>query len=131
MNFSQFKHLFTKTRRLYDSELVIAKDGVLSCPNCRSLGIIVSGAFDFVAHGHCPNCKHADNLTKFYIGGLPDEYKKAGKRLPVECPECGTGSNLVVRSGKYGLFIGCSKYPGCNYLMNIREEIETCPTGKG
>lgn len=122
MNFQQFKHLFTKTRRPYDSELALAKDGVLSCPACNSLGIIVSNASDFVAHGHCPACKCTDNLNQFSIGGLPDKYKVAGKKLPVECPDCGAGSHLVVRDGKYGMFIGCSNYPACSYLMNVRED---------
>ena len=29
------------------------------------------------------------------------------------CPKC--GSDLVVRSGKYGTFTGCSNYPKCKY----------------
>lgn len=122
MNWQQFKHLFTKTRRPYDSELWQAKDGVLSCPACDSLSIIISGSPDYAAYGHCRDCKCTDNLNQFSENGLADRYKVAGKRLPVECPECGAGSHLIVRDGKYGMFIGCSNYPGCNYLMNIRED---------
>jgi len=122
MNFSQFKHLFTKTRRPYDSELWQAKDGILSCPACESLSIVVSDSPDFVAHGHCRDCKCIDNLSQFSIGGLADKYKVAGKRLGAECPDCGVGSELIVRDGRYGLFVGCNNYPGCNYLINIRED---------
>ena len=30
-----------------------------------------------------------------------------------KCPKC--GGNLVLRTGKYGKFIGCSNYPKCTY----------------
>lgn len=34
------------------------------------------------------------------------------------CPKCKTG-RLTKRHGKYGPFIGCSEYPGCNYTRRI------------
>lgn len=33
-----------------------------------------------------------------------------------ECPKC--GSLLVKRSGKFGEFMGCPKYPKCNYARS-------------
>jgi len=33
------------------------------------------------------------------------------------CPKC--GGKLVLRKGKYGKFLGCSKYPKCKYTQNI------------
>lgn len=33
------------------------------------------------------------------------------------CPWC--GSPLVIRSGKYGPFMGCSSYPKCRYTHNV------------
>jgi len=35
------------------------------------------------------------------------------------CPQCKEG-NLLVRVGKYGKFIACSKYPKCKYTKNIK-----------
>ena len=35
-----------------------------------------------------------------------------------KCPNC--GGNLVIRKGKYGKFLGCSKYPKCHYTKGIR-----------
>lgn len=123
MNFKIFKYLFSKTRRPYYSELLLAKDGILSCPECHSIGIVVSGNHDSLGHGHCNECKFTGNLNLFMAYGLDDRYKVPSKRLNVECPDCGAGSQLIVRDGKYGLFVGCSNYPACNYLMNI--EIST------
>jgi len=122
MNFQQFKHLFAKTRRLYDHELWQSKDGVLSCFECGQLGIVISDAIGEQAHGHCPSCKFTGNLSRFMTNGLDERYKQVGAVLPVECPECGVGSNLVIRDGKYGLFVGCSNYPTCEYLMNIQDD---------
>ena len=41
-----------------------------------------------------------------------------------ECPKCKEGQ-LIVKKGKYGKFMGCTKYPKCDYTNNIvkaREE---------
>jgi DNA topoisomerase I len=57
------------------------------------------------------------------IGDFYDTFKvdleKAAKTMKFEeksdeiCPECGAG--LVVKPGKFGLFLGCSKYPTCKF----------------
>jgi DNA topoisomerase-1 len=33
------------------------------------------------------------------------------------CPECGQGE-IMMRSGRFGLFFGCSRYPECSYTRN-------------
>ena len=35
------------------------------------------------------------------------------------CPEC--GAELVVRYGKSGPFLGCSAYPGCQYIRSVSQ----------
>jgi predicted RNA-binding Zn-ribbon protein involved in translation (DUF1610 family) len=34
-----------------------------------------------------------------------------------KCPQC--GNNLVLRSGKFGKFLGCYSYPQCKFTRNI------------
>jgi predicted RNA-binding Zn-ribbon protein involved in translation (DUF1610 family) len=34
-----------------------------------------------------------------------------------KCPKC--GEDLVLRSGKYGNFLGCKSYPKCTFIRNI------------
>jgi DNA topoisomerase-1 len=46
--------------------------------------------------------------------------KREGLPTPEACPEC--GKPLLVRSGRYGLFIGCSAYPECGYTRNVMSE---------
>jgi DNA topoisomerase I len=46
--------------------------------------------------------------------------KREGIPTQSKCPEC--GEPLLVRSGRYGLFIGCSAYPQCAYTQKIAAE---------
>ena len=42
-----------------------------------------------------------------------------------KCPECHEG-DLVVKEGRYGKFVACSRYPDCKYTKNV----ETAARGK-
>jgi len=46
------------------------------------------------------------------VQGNPDE-----KPDFVICPKC--GSMMVERKGKYGLFLGCSRYPDCKETQRL------------
>ncbi|AWL10540.1 uncharacterized protein HMF8227_00027 [Saliniradius amylolyticus] len=37
-----------------------------------------------------------------------------------ECPEC--AANLQIRSGRSGLFLGCSRYPDCHFSKPLHEQ---------
>src|SRR5690606_38110040 len=47
------------------------------------------------------------------------------------CPECGAtdGGKIVIRSGKYGKFRSCSRFPDCKFTEAIIEKIpnQHCP----
>lgn len=67
-------------------------------------------------------------LKEFYNKFMPlidnayENMEKVGpKILDVKCPKC--GSDLVVRYGPKGPFVGCSTFPKCNYTANL-DEIE-------
>ncbi|MGV3344548.1 topoisomerase DNA-binding C4 zinc finger domain-containing protein [Enterobacteriaceae bacterium LUAb1] len=38
------------------------------------------------------------------------------------CPLC--GAELIIRSGKYGTFQGCSHYPLCNFIRPLRQQAD-------
>ncbi|MCM1052687.1 MAG: type I DNA topoisomerase [Ruminococcus sp.] len=74
-------------------------------------------------------------LTNFYQEFAPlveKAFKEMEKKEPEKtgesCPLC--GSDLVVRSGKYGEFVACSNYPNCNYVKKDEKETKSygnCP----
>jgi len=45
--------------------------------------------------------------------------KSTGKTEGKVCPKC--GGKLEEKIGKYGKFLGCSKYPKCQYAENIKK----------
>jgi len=63
-----------------------------------------------------------------------DRVKETAKRVKVEvemtgdkCPQCSQG-DVVVRIGRYGRFLACSRYPECKYKANFVNKIGVkCP----
>jgi len=48
-----------------------------------------------------------------------------------KCPDC--NSDLIIRSGRYGKFIGCSNYPNCKHIEPLEKPADTevtCPKCK-
>ena len=74
-------------------------------------------------------------LSKFYDEFAPlveKAFKEMEKKEPEKtgevCPDC--GSDLVIRSGKYGEFTACSNYPTCKYIKKEEKEVTVvakCP----
>jgi DNA topoisomerase-1 len=46
--------------------------------------------------------------------------KRDGIATGRPCPDC--GEELLLRSGRYGLFLGCSAYPECDYTSNVSKD---------
>lgn len=87
------------------------------------------------------NAGYAETLKDFYTKFKKD-LKRAAKEMPnfkegqptgVKCDKCGEGE-MVEKSGKFGLFLACSRYPDCDNTKEIEtpgeqstEELdETC-----
>jgi DNA topoisomerase I len=54
---------------------------------------------------------------------------------PRQCPNCGEGRLSLKVSGKYGAFIGCSRYPDCRYTRQLTQPADgpaeaSTPDGK-
>ena len=69
------------------------------------------------------NLKEIDFLTDFYrkLDNTIEKIEPKKRELIIIedkfCPKC--GSNLVVRTGKYGDFLACPKFPRCKYIEKI------------
>ena len=97
---------------------------IIPCPICGKLMVIKFGRFgQFLACSDYPNCKG----TK----PMPEE-EAAQKKLEAEnsdqiCPLCQQGQ-IVVKRGRFGHFLGCSRYPECKYIGKIEKKTGVkCP----
>jgi DNA topoisomerase-1 len=107
-----------------------------TCPKCKEEGrdppgqlvIKLGKAGRFVACDRWPECDYSRDLD----GMERPEPEPIGETCP-QCKEEGRDppGDLVKRYGRYGPFVGCSRYPECRYVK--REEQKTgvtCPKCK-
>ncbi len=93
---------------------------------------------DNVANGEIEWVKTIKDFWKPFDKKLTDVEKNA-KRVKIEteklgkkCPECSEGE-LVIRLGRFGKFVSCSRFPDCKYTEKYLEKVGVkCPEcGKG
>lgn len=54
---------------------------------------------------------HSNLTNRQHVKSIKQTQKELNQGI---CPRC--GSKLIERSGKYGLFFGCSNYPKCKFI---------------
>lgn len=109
----------------------------MKCPVCGSSMIIkLARNGKFYSCSRFPDCKGARTLEGLELEGPKD--------LGRPCPKCGTPvedsgldkngkkkrkstkvpelGHLVLRQGKFGAFVSCSRYPKCKYIEEDEEE---------
>ncbi|MES2416230.1 MAG: type I DNA topoisomerase [Patescibacteria group bacterium] len=109
----------------------------MKCPVCGSSMIIkLARNGKFYSCSRFPECKGARTLEGLELEGPKD--------LGRPCPKCGTPvedsgldkngkkkrkstkvpelGHLVLRQGKFGAFVSCSRYPKCKYIEEDEEE---------
>ncbi len=100
----------------------------IKCPKCGSAMIVkLSRNGKFYSCSKYPDCVGARKLDGEEMAGP----KETGEM----CPLCGdkTGKNgggkLVMREGRFGMFISCSRYPKCKFIKEDEEEKKKKMTG--
>ncbi len=102
----------------------------LKCPDCgKPLLKIWSRKKYFYGCSDYPTCKYTAPLESLTFN--KEDYDPSFD-WDQNCPKC--GSPMKMRFGKFGAFLGCTKYPECKGIVNIpkRDEIPakdmpTCP----
>ncbi len=58
------------------------------------------------------------------FSGTAKSFKKEALTTDMVCPECGKEheGKLIIRFGKAGEFIGCSRYPECTFTSNFKRD---------
>jgi len=96
-----------------------------TCPKCgQKLTIRLGKRGRFIGCTGYPTCDYTRNLGE----DAQTESKQAEVVEGRSCPKC--GGQLVVKSGRYGKFIGCDNYPKCRYLEPLEKPKDTgvtCP----
>ncbi|MFA5773121.1 MAG: type I DNA topoisomerase [Candidatus Paceibacterota bacterium] len=111
----------------------------IMCPKCgKSMIVKLSRNGKFYSCSNYPDCDGARTME----GNILEGPKETGEM----CPLCGDkkpasmqgggkngGGKLVIREGRFGTFISCSRYPKCKFIKQDEEEIKkkmtdiTCP----
>ncbi len=120
------KNLKAKDKELSKKDLVEETDIV--CEKCGKPMVIKLGRFGkFLACTGFPDCKNTKPV---------EEVGKDGEHVHTEplnvepCEKC--GSEMVMKQGRYGKFLACSKYPDCKNIRSL-SDIKTgipCPECK-
>jgi DNA topoisomerase-1 len=86
----------------------------------------------FAACPNFPKCRNTKPLTT-PEEQKPDAEKKEQKKEVIadfKCEKC--GSDMVLRTSRYGSFYACSKYPECKFIKTKTKELDVpCPTCGG
>ena len=108
-----------------DGELVIKegpRDTGILCPKCKKNNIVERNGKrgKFFGCSGFPKCKTIVKLDK--NGNIIDDIKPSSNKDEItgeKCPKCSNGV-LVIKSGKFGKFKGCSEYKsGCRYIGKV------------
>jgi len=103
------------------------------CDKCGAAMIVKTGRYGkFLACSAFPDCR---NIKKMAGSSSPYEKKASDPKLEElekkyageVCSKC--GSEMKVKTGKFGPFLACSAYPKCKNIKNIGEDGKeiSCP----
>ena len=95
------------------------------CEKCGAKMIIKNGRYGkFAACPNYPTCKNTKPLRP--DGTVDTGNGSEGEKTDLKCEKC--GSDMVLRTGRYGSFYACSKYPECKFTKRIAKGIGIkCP----
>ena len=115
--------------KMQNEELEIpVEETDIICDKCGRKMVIKNGRYGkFAACPGYPQCKNTKPLTKEKEEG--EEEKSTEKKQIIadfKCEKC--GSDMIQRSGRFGTFFACVRYPQCSFTKQKTREIGVdCP----
>ena len=92
-----------------DIDLPVEETDII-CEHCGSRMVVKNGRFGkFAACPNYPACKNTKPLAKTSEGLVEKKLEISDEK----CEIC--GSDMILRTGRYGSFYACSKYPECKF----------------
>ncbi len=124
------KELGAANEKMKDTELdVPVEETDIICDKCGSKMIVKNGRFGkFAACPNYPQCRNTKPLTKPQEESEESSAEGAKKAVIADfkCEVC--GADMVLRSGRYGSFFACSRFPECNFTKQKTKDIGVpCP----
>ncbi|MFA5248506.1 MAG: type I DNA topoisomerase [Patescibacteria group bacterium] len=108
------------------------------CDKCGSPMIIKTGRYGkFFACSAYPKCKNIKGADKNKDGKIDGADEKITAEMEVlkekykneVCDKC--NSPMIIRNGRFGMFLACSSYPKCKNIKNIEENKSAAGTTTG
>jgi DNA topoisomerase-1 len=130
------EHLKLKDKTLKKEDIAHEKTGRI-CPDCKGEIIIKMGRYGrFYACSNYPECNYKEKIEekKVHSPEAKKMIKKAEEILEKhpKCEKC--GSDMVVRTSRFGTFLGCSGYPKCRNIIAVEDDLDLacskCKDGK-
>ncbi|HTG02064.1 MAG TPA: type I DNA topoisomerase, partial [Nitrospirota bacterium] len=96
------------------------------CEKCGKPMVVKWGRNgQFLACSGYPDCKNTKPFVRNENGVVEAAPEETTDEL---CPKCGSG--MVVKRGRFGKFLACSRYPECNHTQGMSTGV-TCPEDGG
>jgi DNA topoisomerase-1 len=100
----------------------------IKCPLCgKPVNIKIGRNGHFLACTGYPDCSFTSNYTRDEKGNIEIVEKVQDSEPVKDCPEC--GKPMVMKDGRFGLFIACTGYPDCKHTESVAQENSTKDTG--
>lgn len=97
----------------------------ITCEKCGNPMVIKWGRHgEFLACSNYPDCRNTKEFDKAADGTICVKEAQVSEE---KCDLC--GSSMIVRRGRYGEFLACSKYPACKGTKSIGTGV-SCPECK-
>ena len=123
------KSLVAANEKMENEELEIpVEETDIICEKCGSKMIVKNGRFGkFAACPNYPQCRNTKSLTENTPSESSEEQPE--KKIVIadfKCEVC--GSDMVQRTGKFGSFFACVRYPECKFTKQKTKDIGVpCP----
>ncbi len=94
----------------------------IECDKCGASMVIREGRYgQFLSCSGYPDCKNAKDFTRAEDGKIIVG-EKTGPEIcdDIECDKC--GAPMVIKEGRYGQFLSCSRYPDCKNPKEFKRE---------
>ena len=122
------KELSAANSKMESEEVEIpVEETDIICEKCGSRMVIKNGRYGkFAACPNYPQCRNTKPLVKPEEPESEDKEAKKPIIADFKCEKC--GSDMVQRTGKFGTFFACVRYPECNFTKQKTRDIGVpCP----